>query len=119
MDPEGISPGRRVRSTNDGQIGYLQELEDGTLGVRLDRRGEQRVVPFRAPEWEPDSEPQLTPIQLARLVYDIDRALRIATGSYANTIKEWISLRDQERTAWLNRARWQPVLDQLRKYLGI
>lgn len=119
MDPAGFDPGRRVRSTNDGQIGYLEEQADGSLAVRLDRRGEQRVVPFRASEWAPDLEPQLTPIQLARMVYGINRELKIANGSYANTIAEWHSLRDQERVAWLRRERWEPVLAQLKKHLGL
>lgn len=116
---DGISPGTRVRSTNDGQIGFVCEMEDSDrLGVRMDRRGESRVVPYNASLWKPDVEPELSPIQLARVVYGIDRELRIARGAYSNTIPDWISLGDPQRRAWLDRGKWQPVLDSLRLVLG-
>lgn len=94
-------------------------MEDGSLSVQLDRRGERRLVPYRAPEWILDREPEATPIQLARLMHSLDRELRILNGSYSNTLIEWVSLKDPERMAWLNRARWQPVLAQLKKHLGL
>lgn len=116
----GISPGTRVRSANDGQIGFVCEMEDsGRLGVRLDRRGESRVVPFEPAQWREDSEPELTPMQLARVIYGIDRELRIARGAYSNVIPEWISVAESQRRAWLDRAKWKPVLEALRAVLGL
>ncbi len=110
MGQGDIEIGSRVRSTNDGQRGVVVQMEEtGGLGVRLDRRGENRVVPYNAQQWEPDREPTLTPIQVARVFYDADRALKIARGAYASTLPEWIGLRDEERRAWLDRKRWQPV----------
>lgn len=112
------TPGRRVRSTNDGQLGFTVELESGGLGVRLDRRGEQRIVPFVASQWREDLEPELTPIQRARVFYDADRALKVAKGAYSNTIPEWISVPEDQRRAWIAPVRWAAVLEFMRAEMG-
>lgn len=116
-DTEGLSAGSRVRSTNDGQLGFVVELDDGRLGVRLDRKGEQRVVPYRAPEWIVAREPQLTPIQVARVFHDADRALRISRGAYSTALPEWQTQREETRREWLDKKRWQPVMDFLLREL--
>lgn len=94
----GALPGARVRSTLDGQLGYIVEQE-GRLWVRLDRRGENRLLPYHEQQWTADKEPPLTAIQIARIAHDGDRAWRLVHGEYG--LKEWMSLREEERHAWL------------------
>jgi hypothetical protein len=74
------------------------EAEGGGLAVRLDRKAETRIVPFRAKEWVPDVETRLQPMQLARITYDADKALRSALGEYG--LPEWPSLPEPQRIAW-------------------
>jgi hypothetical protein len=90
--------GQRVRSLRDGQLGYLVEGETGALAVRLDRKAENRVVPFVPSEWTPDKETRLSAPQIARVAYEADRALRLVTGEYG--VPDWISLREPVRLAW-------------------
>lgn len=90
--------GDRVRSARDGQLGYLVET-DGGLAVRLDRKAETRVVPFVPREWLPDNEVRLQPMQIARVAFEADRALRTVTGEYG--LADWVSLKEPARVAWL------------------
>jgi hypothetical protein len=87
-----------VRSLRDGQLGYLVETDEGALAVRLDRKAENRIVPFVAAEWTPDRETRLSPMQVARVAYEADRALRLVTGEYG--VPDWISLKEQTRLVW-------------------
>lgn len=91
--------GARVRSTEDGQIGFITEGETGGLWVRLDRRGENRLVPFREQQWKEDREPAVSPLQVARVCHAADVAWQLVHGSYS--VKGWIDLRETERIAWL------------------
>jgi hypothetical protein len=99
--------GNRVRSTRDGQLGYLVETEDGRgLAVRLDRKAENRVVPFHPREWLPDEKPRLTPMQVARVAYAADREVRQVMGEYG--LPDWMSLREPQRLAWLKGLQLEP-----------
>lgn len=93
--------GQRVRSQNDGQIGYIVETETGAVGVRLDRRGENRVLPYREAEWRADVEAPLTPLQVARICYGADRAYRMVHGEYEGQVPDWIALKDEQRHAFI------------------
>lgn len=96
-----VQAGARVRSIKDGQLGYVVETEDarGGLAVRLDRKHETRLVPFNTRDWLPDERPRLTAMQIARVAYESDRALRSVTGEYG--IPDWVSLKEPLRLAWL------------------
>lgn len=83
----------------DGQIGFLVERETGGIAVRLDRKHEERLVPYSPQQWLIDTEPRLTPIQHARVAYEADRALRSVLGEYG--IPEWQALKEPARLAWL------------------
>jgi hypothetical protein len=75
--------------------------EAGGYGVQLDRRGEIRVLPWREGQWIPtEDSDRLTPIQKARICYDADRAWQMVHGAPYST-KEWHSLRDDDRRAWI------------------
>lgn len=95
-----VQAGARVRSTRDGQLGYVVQTEEGAgLAVRLDRKSETRLVPFNTRDWMPDEKPRLTPMQIARVAYEADRALRLVTGEYG--LPDWVSLKEPVRLTWL------------------
>ncbi len=95
-----VQAGSRVRSTRDGQLGYLVENEDGKgLAVRLDRKAENRVVPYHPREWLPDEKPRLSQMQIARVAYAVDREVRHVLGEYG--VPDWMSLREPQRLLWL------------------
>lgn len=90
--------GARVRSTDDGQLGHIVEGPDGVLWVKLDRRGEDRRVPYQERAWVEDVAPKLTEMQIARVCYDVDRAWQLIHGGYSVT--DWVSVRETERVRW-------------------
>lgn len=91
--------GDRVRNLGDGQIGWLAEGDDGRMAVRLDRPAEKRTVPYQPGQWAIDADMRLTPMQIARIAYESDCALRAVQGEYG--VRSWVSLKDQERQPWL------------------
>lgn len=91
--------GTRVRALSDGQLGHIVETETGGIGVQLDRKAERRVMPFNPREWLPDTETRLQPMQIARVTYEADRALRLVLGEYG--ITDWVSLPEPTRLRWM------------------
>lgn len=91
--------GQRVRNTSDGQVGFLVESENSRLAVRLDRKNETRIVPFSEHTWVPDTAPRLTNMQIARVCYEADAALRVVMGEYG--VPDWLALKEPARLAWL------------------
>jgi hypothetical protein len=89
------------RSVMDGQRAYLVE-RDGKTYVRLDRPDEEIMRPFVAAEWVPDFEKQpFTETQIAQVAFEADRRLCLALGLHDKARKEWPSLSDDMRIAWL------------------
>lgn len=109
-----MNAGARVRSVRDGQLGRLVESDTGHLLVRLDRRVET-LVPFIPALWVPDAEPRLTALQVARIGYDADRALRLALGEY--NIPDWTQLREPVRLEWMRKG-VPEVAPELRRKLA-
>ena len=98
------SPGKQVRSRNDGQIGFIVEWTDPRtgkpgLGVRLDRKQENIVRPYHEGMWEVVVRPPLTPLQVARVAYQADCALRSARGEYS--VKDWRDLKEDARISFV------------------
>lgn len=91
--------GQRVRSLMDGQIGHTVETEGGGLGVKLDRANENRVVAFNPNLWVADEKPPLGPMQVTRVAYEADRALRIARGEYG--VAEWIAVKEAAKVSFM------------------
>ncbi len=93
--------GSRVRSTEDGQLGFITEGAEGNGGlwVRLDRRGETRLLPYEPTKWVKEEEPRLAEIAIARICYEADRGYRLAAGSYS--LPSWIEMREEDRIAWI------------------
>lgn len=99
---------RWVRSAVDGQLGYLVE-DGGGVRVRLDRPREEIYKRYDPHQW-PDAEDtrDLSKMQIARITYEADRAYRLACGEAASVVKDWISMKDEERIQWLKRGRAMP-----------
>jgi hypothetical protein len=76
--------------------------EDGEQRIRLDRgtskQSDTSTLPYKAHEWEPAPRMPLQPSQVARCLYDFDRAYRISRGNYG--VPEWNALRDEAKRAW-------------------
>jgi hypothetical protein len=93
---------RKNGAIRDGQRGFVVQMDDGGLGVKLDRAAENLVFPLneRVPdEWVPDTRSRLQPMQLARVAYGADRELRIARGEYG--AKDWMSMAERDRIGWM------------------
>lgn len=97
-----VAVGQRVRSRNDGQIGFVCERppeDGGGLGVRLDRTQQKIIVPYSEHKWVLEERGPLTPSQAARVAYAADAALRGVRGEYG--VKDWQDMREPDRLAWL------------------
>jgi hypothetical protein len=104
----------------DNQRGRVVQMDDGTLGVQLDRAAEKLVVPLseRNPtEWVPDLRSSLQPMQIARVSYGADRELRMARGEYG--AKEWMNLGERDRLAWMQGGPSDKDPDRRALYLAI
>jgi len=93
-----LRAGDRVRSTNDGQLGFLVD-DGGALKVCLDRPGARQLRPYHERQWVADREPALTEMAIARICHDADRAYRIGRGEYS--LPDWIALTEQARIGWM------------------
>lgn len=90
-----------VKSVSDGQLGTVVETTEGRRMVRLDRgKNVEMVVPYTPSQWEPAERPRLSPIQVAHVCYEADKALRRARGEYG--LAEWATMKEPEKISWLN-----------------
>lgn len=118
---------RRVRSLNDGQLGFLEADSEGNEWVRLDRgNGKGRLaerLPYRPGEWAPDERAKFTPSQRAQVAYACDRELRMVCGEYS--VPEWRQLGDgklrvlhgpSEKASQMRREAWAAVMAVLERY---
>lgn len=70
--------------------------------VRLDRGPHnEQVLPYRPTEWIEDTRRDLTPMQIARVAYEADKALRTVMGEYG--VKDWIALKEPEHHRWVSK----------------
>lgn len=90
------------RSSQDGEKGYLVD-KDGQQWVRLNRPNEELLRPWNnGAHWIPEVEHRpLSPAQLAMVCFEADKALCRALGLHEQTRKEWPSLTDVQRIAWM------------------
>jgi hypothetical protein len=116
----GQSVIRRGGAVADGQRGHVVLMDDGKLGVQLDRNAEKLVFPLNkraADEWVVDERARLGPMQVARIAYGADRELRMARGEYG--AKEWMSLSERERMAWMQAGAPESDSDRRRLYAAV
>lgn len=88
-----------VRNELDGQLGTVVHNDEGKPMVRLDRGKQEILVPYLPSLWKPAERPKLSPMQVARVCYEADRAYRLARGEYG--VAEWISLKQEKQREWL------------------
>lgn len=84
-----------------GDKGFLVEV-DGQQFIQYDRGAKvNERVPYREGQWreEVDHKP-LTKFQIGQLAYECDLALRRIARVGPRDPKEWLALRDGERSAW-------------------
>lgn len=96
---ERLPEGTRVKSTSDGQIGYVVKTSSG-LAIRLDRKA-NTIVPYDLHRWVEMDEVSVTNMQMARVAYDADRALRQVQGEYK--VPEWICLGESAKIDFMNK----------------
>jgi hypothetical protein len=83
----------------------LVDTQEGQK-VRLDRGAVEILVPYNPVRWVPAEKPPLDPTQVASVAWAADMALRRVKGEYR--VSDWISLRDQERMAFIGNG---PITD--------
>lgn len=109
-------PARRwYRDKQTGQLGYMVERH-GREMIKLDRPAQDLVEPFNAGKWEPiSSDRPVSRAQVARIAFEADRALCRMLALHGEARKEWLSLSDKDRIAWV--ANGPPADPPLRRAL--
>ncbi len=86
--------------TRTGDRGYLVR-RDGTDYVKLDRPNEEILKRLNG-EWHKDEEHRpMTVAQIAQVAFEADKKLCFFLGQHERARKEWPSLSDKERIAWM------------------
>lgn len=97
-----------------GQLGWLVR-RNGADRVKLDREAEEITLPFKAGDWVPEREHRpMTVAQLAQVAFEADRVLCFFVGLPANKKKDWVSLSDDQKIAWMDKG---PTKHEIRKAL--
>ena len=87
--------------TRTGDRGWLVR-RDGVDYIKLDRPNEEILKRFQQGEWHRDEEHRpMTVAQVAQIAYEADRKLCFFIGQHDRARKEWPSLSDKERIAWM------------------
>lgn len=93
--------------TRTGDRGYLVR-RDGVDYVKLDRPNEE-ILKRHNGEWHKDEEHRpMTTAQIAQVAYEADRKLCFFLGKHERARKEWVSLSDKERIAWMREGPKEP-----------
>ena len=99
-----------VRNAKTGDRGYLSE--DGKE-VILDRPKEELRFPYKKELWDTDKhEHPLTRSQKVQVAHAADKVLLRLLGR-PNTGKEWASLTDRQRVAWVKNGPSQGIRKEL------
>lgn len=112
---EPLPHGREYQRDNTtGDRGWLVRRDSKTW-VRLDRAGQEILRPFREATWtaEIDHRP-LTKFQLAHVTFEADKALCKALGLADLGRRDWLSMTDEKRIAWMTNG---PGVDPKRRAL--
>lgn len=89
------------RSKATGDLGYRVE-RDGKIWVRLDRSGPEVLKEFVEGMWVPEvHRAPLNRQQLGKLTHEFDQVLCRALGRGQEVKRDWLSLKDEERSAWM------------------
>ena len=109
VDPVGAPPwwrtGSRIKRVQDGQQATAAfDIDGGLVAVVVRGVAGTFKLPAQLSDWEAgDPDPELEPMELTRVCYEADRALRTALGLAG--IPEWSLLLEQTRMALLSALR--------------
>lgn len=105
-------PGQRiyVRNADTGQLGWLVR-RNGKDCVRLDRANQEIITAFSGATWLQVVEHRpLNRVQLVQIAFEADKALLRSLGEYEKAKKEWLSLSDKQRVAWIEEGPKDPPI---------
>lgn len=111
-----------VRSAANGERGWLCR-RDGMTYVRLDRPSQELLRPYRQHDWIEEAEHRpLTPMQIAQICFEADRAFCKVLNLHDLARKDWMSLTDRERGELVKNGpggepRRRGLYELVRKYL--
>lgn len=98
------------RKLPTGDLGYLVR-RDGKDCIRLDRPHQEIIVPFREGEWKAEHEAhKWSRAQVAKIAFEADRELCHALQIFDKAKKDWRSLHEDERLAWMSKGPKSPAL---------
>lgn len=90
------------RHVREGHLGYLVQ-QDGRDFIQYDRVGEPVLRVFKAQDWIAEHEPRpISEVAVARIAYEADMELCRALGEAPTARKPWLSLKDDERIAFMH-----------------
>ncbi len=107
----------RYRHVMTGDSGYLIEV-DGVQRMQYDRgpTGHQESVKYNPSDWKLEEDPKpLTAHQLGQIAFECDTALCRIAGVGPRDRKQWLSMRDLDRIAWI--ANGPPKSDMMRRMM--
>lgn len=106
------------RSSSDGELGWRVE-RGGHQYIQLNRPNEEILRPWSGgANWVPEVEHRpINKSQLGKVCFSADQELCRALGLHDPARKEWASLSDKERIAWMEKgpkseirsALWQAI----------
>lgn len=110
-----------------GDLGWMVR-RDGGDSIRLDRPNQEIIRPYRSGEWLPQKEVrQMTEMQMAQIAFEADRALCRFIGEHERANREWLSVKEEKRIAWMRqgpasplirRAMWEAVMGALKHHVS-
>jgi hypothetical protein len=105
------------RHEKTGDLGYIVR-RGGKDMIRMDRPNEELIRPM-GQSWLPEKEARkMNRSQVAQVAFEADKRLCLFLGDGERARREWASLSDRERIAWMNRGPKSP-LPRLRLYRSI
>lgn len=89
------------RSAETGDLGWLVR-RDGKDRVRLDRPLQEIVRPFEEGKWVEEREwKPFSRTQVSKLQFETDKLVCSMLGLHKEGKRDWLSLKDEERIAWM------------------
>ena len=95
------------RHAQTGDRGYVVR-RDGVQYIRLDRSA-QEILRRLDESWiEEDATRPITPIHVARVCFEADKALCAALGIVDKSREDWVKLSDLQRQLWITQGPKKP-----------
>lgn len=95
-----------------GDAGYLVR-RDGKVHIRYDRPGIDQTILFKEAQWiEETNDAPLTAYQVGQICYAADKQLSYFLGLHDKARKDWLSMRDEDRIAFVQNGPVNPVIRQ-------